>query len=203
MKYSLPSLPYAYAALEPYIDTLTMEIHHTKHHQAYIDKLNVALKKHPQVADIPLTSLLENLNKVPEDIRIDVRNQGGGTYNHDLFWTFMTPKSTKKPVGVIEGEINKTFGNLEQFQEHFSENAKKVFGSGWTWLTINSQGNLEIKNTPNQDSPLSQGLQPILGLDVWEHAYYLKYQNKRPDYITAWWHVVNWERVLELYEQAK
>lgn len=203
MKYSLPSLPYAYSALEPYIDTLTMEIHHTRHHQTYIDNLNAALEKHPDVAEIPLPQLLENLNSVPEDIRLAVRNQGGGTFNHDLFWTFMTPKSGGKPVGKLEQEIIKAFGSFTAFQDTFTTDAKKVFGSGWTWLLINSQGDLEIRNTANQDSPLSQGLQPILGLDVWEHAYYLKYQNKRPDYVAAWWHVVNWERALELYERAE
>jgi Fe-Mn family superoxide dismutase len=203
MKYTLPALPYAFGALEPYIDALTMEIHHDRHHQAYINNLNEALAKHPQTAEIPLHDLLSNLDTVPADIREAVRNNGGGTYNHTLFWTFMTPKSSQKPVGSIEKEITKTFGSLEEFQEKFNVSAKKVFGSGWAWLGINSQGNLVITHTPNQDTPLAQDIQPLLGLDVWEHAYYLKYQNKRPDYIGAWWHVVNWERVLELYEAAK
>lgn len=203
MIYSLPALPYAFGALEPYIDALTMEIHHDRHHKAYIDNLNAALAKYPEIANIPLIDLLSTPSIVPADIRDAVRNQGGGTYNHDLFWTMMTPKSSGKPVGKLEQEITKTFGSFAAFQEKFTGDAKKVFGSGWTWLGIDQKGNLALLNTANQDSPLSQGMQPILGLDVWEHAYYLKYQNKRPDYITAWWNVVNWERALELYEGAK
>lgn len=200
MYYTLPPLPYAYDALEPHIDARTMEIHHNKHHQAYIDNLNAALAKHPAIAEIPLYDLLSNIDQVPHDIRTAVQNHGGGHYNHTFFWPIMSPNGGGQPKGHLADEIKKTFGSFEAFQEKFNTAAKSVFGSGWAWLGINKNGQLEIISLPNQNAPLMQGLKPILGLDVWEHAYYLKYQNKRPDYITAWWNVVNWDQVVEHYE---
>lgn len=200
MKYKLPALPYAYDALEPYIDAKTMEIHYTKHHQAYINNLNTALENYPELQQKELTEILTDLTQVPEAIRTAVRNNGGGTYNHDMFWLLMKKNNRQVlPIGKSNVEILKTFGTFENFQEKFNSAAKSVFGSGWAWLVINKSGNLEIVTTPNQDSPLSTGNSPILGLDVWEHAYYLQYQNKRPDYINAWWHVVNWDQVEENY----
>lgn len=200
MSHTLPTLPYAYGALEPYIDARTMEIHHTKHHQAYIDKLNAALESHPELQDRSVEELLTNLNDIPEDIRTAVRNHGGGHANHSLFWTLLKTGITM-PAG-LEDAIIQAFGGVDQFKEQFAAAATGQFGSGWAWLVV-SNGALEIMATPNQDSPLSQGKLPILALDVWEHAYYLKYQNKRPDYITAFWNVVDWERVNELYGQVK
>ena len=202
MKYELPKLPYAYDALEPYLDAKTMEIHHTKHHQTYVNKLNEALEKHPEIADRPLEELLVNLDTVPEDIRIAVRNHGGGHANHSFFWTIMGPamggaSTAMMPQGRMGEVIAKTFGDFAKFKDEFSKTAAGVFGSGWAWLVIDPSGALKITATANQDSPLMKGERPVLGLDVWEHAYYLKYQNKRPDYIEAWWHVVDWERVNE------
>jgi Fe-Mn family superoxide dismutase len=199
MKYELPKLPYAYDALEPHIDARTMEIHHTKHHQAYIDKLNAALEKHPNIADKSLEELLGNLDAVPEDIRIAVRNHGGGHANHSLFWTIMAPQAGGEPSGVISEKINEAFGGFPEFKKQFSEAATNQFGSGWAWLACDNAGKLHLHGLPNQDSPLMHGHRPLLGLDVWEHAYYLKYQNKRPDYIEAWWNVVNWKQVEENY----
>lgn len=199
MKFSLPSLPYSYGALEPYIDTLTMEIHHTKHHQTYVDKLNEALAKHPDYNVSSLEELLANLSTVPEDIRTAVRNNGGGHYNHSFFWKIMQQNGAKEPNGLLAQEIKKTFGSFDQFQSLFNESAKKVFGSGWAWLVVDKQGKLLVYELPNQDSPVSFDNKPVMGLDVWEHAYYLKYQNKRPDYINAWWHVINWDMVEENY----
>jgi Fe-Mn family superoxide dismutase len=200
MKYELPKLPYAYDALEPYIDAKTMEIHYTKHHQTYVNKLNEALDKHPEIADKPLNELLANLDAVPEDIRTAVRNHGGGHANHSFFWTIMGPQGAgvgKEPEGKIADEIVAMFGDAAKFKEEFAEAATGVFGSGWAWLVIGADGKLAITSTPNQDSPLTKHQKPLLGLDVWEHAYYLKYQNKRPDYIDAWWNVVNWAAVNE------
>src|SRR5437667_5597977 len=190
MKYTLPSLAYNYGALEPYIDALTMEIHHTKHHQAYIDNLNKALESHPDVQTKLLDDILKNLSAVPESIRTAVRNHGGGHYNHSFFWQLMKPKGGGEPTGIVGDSIKKFFGTVDAFKDSFNTQAKTVFGSGWAWLSVDADGKLIITTTPNQDSPLSQQLQPILGLDVWEHAYYLKYQNRRPDYINAWWHVI-------------
>lgn len=199
MHYKLPELPYVVGALEPYIDALTMEIHHDKHHAAYVHNLNVALEKHPDVAIIPLEELLCDLNAVPEDIRDAVRNNGGGHYNHSLFWTIMKKDGGGQPVGKVQEEIIKQFGSFDQFKDIFNHKAKKVFGSGWAWLSVDTKGDLAITSLPNQDSPLSHGLVPIMGLDVWEHAYYLHYQNRRPDYIEAWWHVINWDEVEQNY----
>ncbi|MGC2310497.1 MAG: superoxide dismutase [Candidatus Babeliaceae bacterium] len=198
--YKLPALPYAYDALEPYIDARTMEIHYTKHHQGYVDNLNKALEKHPTLFEIPLSALLHDLSRVPEDIRTAVRNNGGGDANHTFFWPLMKPHGGGKPIGKVELEITRTFGSFETFKDQFSQAAKSVFGSGWAWLCINKQAKFVIHTTPNQDSPLSADLIPLLGLDVWEHAYYLHYQNRRPDYINAWWHVVNWEQVEENFK---
>lgn len=203
MLYTLPKLTYAFDALEPYIDAKTMELHYTKHHQTYIDNLNAALKLHPEIADKPLRELLENLNLVPEAIRTAVRNNGGGHENHTQFWLWMAQKGGGKPNGLLGQEIVKSFGSFEAFQEQMNEAAKKRFGSGWAWLVLNKQGNLAITSTANQDSPLSEGSEPVLGLDVWEHAYYLKYQNRRVDYIAAWWHVVNWDYAESLYNNHR
>lgn len=205
MKYELPRLPYAYDALEPYIDARTMEIHYTKHHQTYVTKLNEALEKHPEIADKPLEELLGNLGAVPEDIRTAVRNHGGGHSNHSFFWTIMGPMNaaaSKEPAGRVAAEIKSAFGDFTQFKEKFTAAATGVFGSGWAWLVADKDGKFLITSTPNQDSPLMNQQTPLLGLDVWEHAYYLKYQNKRPDYIDAWWNVVDWPAVNERFESA-
>ncbi len=194
MKYELPKLSYAYDALEPYIDAKTMEIHHTKHHQTYVTKLNEALDKHPEVADKPLAELLSSIDSVPEDIRTAVRNHGGGHANHSFFWTIMGPKEGGEPTGNLADKIKKSFGDFAKFKEEFTKAAAGVFGSGWAWLVLD-KGSLAVVTTPNQDSPIMKNQTPILGLDVWEHAYYLKHQNKRPDYIEAWWSVVHWEAV--------
>ncbi len=201
MTFELPKLPYAYDALEPHIDKATMEIHHTKHHQTYTDKFNAAIEKHPELFEKDAEEIMAGLMAVPEDIRKDVINHGGGYVNHNLFWEIMTPK--KKEIGKkLKGALIRDFGSVEKFMGDFTDAAKTKFGSGWAWLVVNNSGKLEVMSTSNQDSPLSQGKTPVLGLDVWEHAYYLKYQNKRPDYITAWWNVVNWDMVEKLYLQA-
>lgn len=200
MSFLLPYLPYSYDALEPYIDAQTMEIHHTKHHQTYVNNLNVALEKHPELQSKSLDDLLINLSQVSEDIRLIVRNNGGGHYNHSLFWEIMTDNALGEPNGSVANAIKKDFGSFGAFQDIFNTHAKSVFGSGWAWLSVdNKNGKLVVTALPNQDSPLSHDQTPIMGLDVWEHAYYLKYQNKRPDYISAWWYVINWDRVEENY----
>ncbi len=200
MAYQLPTLPYAYDALEPYIDARTMEIHHTKHHQAYITNLNGALEKHPELADKPLEALLSDLNAVPEDIRTVVRNHGGGTWNHSMFWEIMAPKAGGAPTGALAQAIEAAFGSFEAFKTEFEKAANGRFGSGWAWLVKKGSG-LAVISTANQDNPLSEGLTPILGLDVWEHAYYLHYQNRRAEYVTNWWNVVNWQAVAERYNK--
>lgn len=198
MAFELPKLPYSYNGLEPYIDSQTMEIHHTKHHQAYVDKLNAALESHPDLAQKPVEELLKDIDQVPEDIRTAVRNHGGGHYNHSLFWKMMAPPASDSGISsspLIE-RVNKTFGTFDEFKKKFTEDALGRFGSGWVWLVVEKSGNLAIASTPNQDNPLTDASgTPILGLDVWEHAYYLKYQNRRPEYIEAWWNVVNWKEV--------
>ena len=201
-KYKLPDLPYAYDAVEPYIDALTMEIHHNKHHQGYVNNLNEALENRPELQKIPLIQMLEDINKIPEDVRTAIRNNGGGHFNHSMFWTLMKNNGGGEPRGKIADEIKKTFGNFAVFKEIFNTNAKKVFGSGWSWLSLDKNGKLVATTTSNQDTPLAQGLTPIMGLDVWEHAYYLKYQNRRPDYINSWWNVVNWDQIEENYRNA-
>jgi len=199
MEYKLPPLPYAYDALEPYIDARTMEIHYTKHHQGYVNSLNKTLQNYPNLQTMRPEELLKELHAMPEVIRTAVRNYAGGDANHTLFWRIMKKDGGGEPRGTIADAIKKLFGNFGALQEQFNTRAKTVFGSGWAWLCVDRDGDLVIISTSDQDSPLSQGLSPILGLDVWEHAYYLKYQNKRPDYITAWWHVINWEQVEEYY----
>jgi superoxide dismutase, Fe-Mn family len=202
MKFTLPPLPYKYDDLEPYIDARTMEIHYTKHHQGYINSLNEALAGYPDLQSKSLEELLQSLETLPEAICTTVRNNAGGDYNHSLFWNWMV-KGGSTPRGMIRTDIEKSFSSYEAFKEKFSQAAKTRFGSGWAWLVLNKQGNLEITSSANQDTPVSQGQVPILGLDVWEHAYYLKYQNRRVDYIEAWWHVVNWAYVEELLKKHR
>jgi len=202
MKHELPKLPYDYNALEPYVDEQTMNIHHTKHHQAYVNNLNAALDKHPELADKSLLELIKDLGSVPEDIRTAVRNNGGGHLNHSMFWTLMQKAEGQKPEGAILEAINEKFGSYEEFKDVFSKAATTRFGSGWAWLVL-KDGKLDVVSTANQDNPISEGLVPVLGLDVWEHAYYLKYQNRRPEYIENWFNVVNWKEVSKLYEAAK
>jgi superoxide dismutase, Fe-Mn family len=200
-KFELPQLPYAYDALEPHFDKETMNIHHTRHHNTYITNLNAALEG-KEVAATSIEELISNIDALPEAIRTAVRNNGGGHANHSLFWTLLTPEGTGTPVGEVAEKINAKFGSLDEFKAAFTQAALTRFGSGWAWLVVNN-GELEVTSTPNQDSPLMEGKTPILGLDVWEHAYYLNYQNKRPDYVGAFWNVVNWEKVEELYQAAK
>ena len=199
MNYTLPALGYDYGALEPYFDAQTMEIHHTKHHQGYVNKLNAALEGHGSHQDTPLPELLAKLDSLPPSLQNAVRNNGGGHANHSLFWLLLKKNENGMPVGSIADEIKKQFESFDVFKDQFNTTAKSVFGSGWAWLVLDKQGALKVISTPNQDSPLSKGLKPLLALDVWEHAYYLKYQNRRPDYIGAWWHVINWEKVEEIY----
>ena len=194
MAFELPKLPYAVDALEPYIDAQTMTIHHDKHHQAYITNLNGALEKHPDLAKKPLEALLKDLNTVPEDVRMVVRNHGGGTWNHSMFWEVMAPKAGGAPKGELAKAIDASFKSFDAFKEEFTKAANGRFGSGWAWLVRRGSG-LAVVSTANQDNPYSDGATPILGIDVWEHAYYLKYQNRRADYVTAWWNVVNWDAV--------
>jgi Fe-Mn family superoxide dismutase len=202
MAYELPKLPYANDALEPHIDARTMEIHHTKHHQAYINNVNKALEGHPDLAAKPIDELMRNLSSVPESIRTAVRNNGGGHSNHSLFWTVMAPNAGGAPTGDLAGAIDSTFGSFDNFKTQLANAASTRFGSGWGWLSVD-KGKLVVESTANQDTPLSEGRTPILGLDVWEHAYYLNYQNKRPDYIAAWWNVVNWPEVAKRFAAAK
>ena len=205
MAYELAPLPYDYAALEPFIDTETMKIHHDKHHQAYVNNLNAALANHPELAAKSVDDLVRKLAQVPEEIRTAVRNNGGGHSNHTAFWHLMGPVGSDgvggAPAGPIAHQITADFGNFEALKKTFNETATKQFGSGWGWLVFQG-GKLKVLSTPNQDSPLTQGLYPVLGNDVWEHAYYLKYQNRRPDYIDAWWNVVNWPAVAATFDSA-
>jgi Fe-Mn family superoxide dismutase len=199
--HELPPLPYAYEALEPYIDTETMHLHHDKHHATYVNTLNTAIEKHPELASKSAEDLLRNLNSVPEDIRTTVRNHGGGHVNHTMFWQIMGPKAGGEPSGALADEIRKAFGSFDEFKTKFNDAGAKQFGSGWAWLVRGNDSKLQIISTPNQDSPLSQGLWPILGNDVWEHAYYLKYKNARADYLKAWWNVVNWKEVEKRFQK--
>jgi superoxide dismutase, Fe-Mn family len=198
MSFTLPALPYAYDALEPHIDARTMEIHHTKHHQAYVNNLNAAIEKAPELQGKSLDELMRGINTVPESVRTAVRNNGGGHWNHSMFWGLMGPNAGGEPTGALADAIKGAFGDFESFKSQFAAAGAGRFGSGWAWL-INDGGKLSITSTPNQDTPLMDGKRAILGLDVWEHAYYLKYQNRRPDYITAWWNVVNWGAVSALF----
>ncbi len=202
MAHELPKLSYAYNALEPHIDARTMEIHHTKHHQAYITNLNKALEGQAALAAKSVEDLISDLNSVPEGIRLAVRNNGGGHANHSLFWTLMKPGGGGDPAGDLAAAINSTFGSVAAFKEKFNNAGMTRFGSGWAWLSL-SNGALEVHSTPNQDSPLMEGKNPLLGCDVWEHAYYLNYQNRRADYLAAWWNVVNWDAVAARYAAAK
>lgn len=202
MAHQLPKLPYAYDALEPHIDARTMEIHYTKHHQGYVDKLNAALEKQADLQKKGLDTLLAEINKVPEAIRTAVRNNGGGHANHSLFWTIMSAKGGGEPKGKLADAVKAAFGDFATFKKQFSDAAATRFGSGWAWLVVKG-GKLAVESSPNQDSPLMEGKTPVLGLDVWEHAYYLKYQNRRPDYVAAWWNVVNWDEVAKRFESAK
>ncbi|MFI5322762.1 MAG: superoxide dismutase [Thermodesulfobacteriota bacterium] len=204
MAYQLPKLPYSYNTLEPHIDARTMEIHYTKHHQGYVNNLNTAIEKHPELGKKSVEDLLKDLNAIPEDIRTAVLNNGGGHANHSLFWTLMSPNAGGEPAaGELSEAIKSNLGGFDSFKDQFTKAATGRFGSGWAWLSIDGKGKLVVTSTPNQDSPLSEGLTPILGLDVWEHAYYLHYQNRRPDYIAAWWNVVNWKQVASNYTAAK
>jgi len=202
MAYKLPELPYAYDALEPHIDKETMNIHHTKHHNTYVTNLNAAVEGKADLESKSIEELISNLDAVPEDIRTAVRNNGGGHANHSLFWTILCPNGGGAPTGELEDAIASKFGSFDQFKEEFANAAKTRFGSGWAWLVVNN-GELEVTSTPNQDSPLMEGKTPILGLDVWEHAYYLNYQNRRPDYISAFFNVVKWDEVAKRYDAAK
>lgn len=201
--YKLPDLPYGYDALEPHIDGETMKIHHDKHHAGYVNKLNESLKGHEKLAENPVEELLMDLSSVPEEIRDKVRNFGGGHYNHSVFWESMSPEGEGKPVGSLSGKIDDTFGGFEEFKKKFEQAAGQVFGSGWAWLVVDGNGGLEIMKTRNQDSPVSENKSPILGIDVWEHAYYLKYRNERNSYIDAWWNVVDWKKAEERFEKGK
>ena len=203
MKYELSNLKYKYSALEPYIDEMTMTIHHSKHHAAYVNNLNVALEKYPELQKKSIEELILSIPSIPEEIRTAVRNNGGGHYNHSFFFSLLKLNPEGKPEGDLAHSIDKSFGSFEKFKDEFSKAAVSRFGSGWAWLVIDKEGNLKITSTPNQDNPISEGLKPILALDVWEHAYYLKYQNKRPDYISAFWNVIDWNEVSRLYEINK
>lgn len=201
MGYALPDLPYAYDALEPHVDAQTMEIHHTKHHQAYINKVNAALEG-TEHADKCIVEVMKGLNDLPADIQGAVRNNGGGHANHSLFWTVMSPEGGGAPTGELADAINAACGSFDAFKEAFANAAATRFGSGWAWLSVNADKTVVVESTPNQDTPLSEGRTPILGLDVWEHAYYLNYQNRRPDYVAAFWNVVNWDEVARRFAEA-
>jgi superoxide dismutase, Fe-Mn family len=203
MAHQLPQLGYAYEALEPNIDAQTMNIHHTKHHQAYVNNLNAALESQTALQDKSVEDLLRNINTVPENIRQGVINNGGGHANHTLFWEVMTPGGPAQPSGALADAINATFGSFDSFKDTFSKNGAARFGSGWSWLVVTPEGKLAAYSTPNQDSPLMKGDTPVLGMDVWEHAYYLKYQNRRPDYMAAFFNVINWDKVAENFSSAK
>ena len=203
MTATLTNLPYAYDALEPYIDARTMEIHYTKHHAGYVAKFNAAIEGHAELADKSAEELLADYESLPDAVRAAVVNNGGGHVNHTLFWQIMAPKAGGEPKGELADALKKEFGGFDAFKEQLSNAAATHFGSGWAWLTIDRAGKLQVSSTPNQNSPVMTGQTPLLGLDVWEHAYYLKYQNRRPDYIEAWWNVVNWDAVNQLFKAAK
>ena len=203
MAYELPPLPYDYSALEPHIDTQTMQLHHDKHHAAYVNNLNAALQSHTQLASLSIDDLVRRLHEVPESARAAVRNNGGGHSNHSMFWQIMGPNGGGQPSGDLASAIQEAFGSFDQFKTAFNDGGVKRFGSGWTWLVLDKSGKLALTSTANQDSPLTEGLYPVMGNDVWEHAYYLKYQNRRPDYLNAWWNVVNWDEVSRRYQQGR
>ena len=203
MPFTLPDLPYAFDALEPHIDAKTMEIHHDKHHGTYVTRLNAALEKAPGFQNKPIEEILQSLDKIPKEVQSAVRNHGGGHYNHTLFWKMLAPRAGGKPSGDLAKAIDKKFGSFDVFKEQFTVAATNLFGSGWAWLVVDSSGELSVITTPNQDNPISQGLKPIFGIDVWEHAYYLKYQNRRPDYINAFWNVVSWGNIEENWKNRR
>jgi len=203
MAFSLPPLPYAYDALEPHIDKETMTIHHDKHHAAYVNNLNAALEGKADLSSKSVEELISNLDAVPDDIRTAVRNNGGGHANHTLFWELMTPGGSNQPSGELADAINSSFGSLDELKKKFNDAGTKRFGSGWAWLVKTKDGKLDVISTANQDNPIMEGHQPIMGNDVWEHAYYLKYQNRRPDYLAAWWNVVNFDKVAEQFKKLK
>ncbi len=203
MAFELPPLPYPYEALEPYIDTETMHLHHDKHHAAYVNNLNTALQGQNQLASYSVEDLLRHISEVPDSIRTAVRNNGGGHANHTMFWQLMKANGGGAPTGELAGAIQQTFGSFDQFKAAFNDAGVKRFGSGWAWLVMNQNGQLQIISTANQDSPLMDGQYPVMGNDVWEHAYYLKYKNVRADYLNAWWNVVNWDEVARRYQQAR
>lgn len=202
MTYTLPDLPYAYDALEPYIDVETMHLHHDKHHNTYVTNLNAAVEKHPELAEKSVEELISSMSTVPEDIQTAVRNNGGGHANHSFFWEILAPNAGGEPTGDLKAAIDETFGSFDEFKAEFKTAATGRFGSGWAWLVLDN-GTLKVTSTANQDSPLMEGQTPVLGLDVWEHAYYLKYKNVRPDYIEAFWNLVNWEKANEIFSAAK
>lgn len=202
MAYELPPLPYDYSALEPYIDTQTMQLHHDKHHQTYVTNLNNALKDQAQFASLSLEDLMRRINEVPESIRTAVRNNGGGHINHTMFWQIMKPNGGGEPTGAIASAIQSAFGSFDALKTAFNDAGVKRFGSGWAWLVLDRSGKLSVTSTANQDSPFMDGNYPVMGNDVWEHAYYLKYQNRRPEYLETWWNVVNWDAVQKRFDQA-
>jgi superoxide dismutase, Fe-Mn family len=202
MAFELPALPYAYDALEPYIDVQTMQLHHDKHHATYVTNLNNALKGH-DFENLPVEQVIRRLNEVPESVRTAVRNNGGGHLNHSMFWQIMTPNGGGEPTGELGNAITATFGSFDALKTAFNDAGVKRFGSGWAWLALDRSGKLQVVSTANQDNPISDGLYPVFGNDVWEHAYYLKYQNRRPDYLKAWWSVVNWNEIAKRYAQAR
>jgi len=203
MAFEVPPLPYDYNALEPYIDTQTMQLHHDKHHAAYVNNLNAALQNQAQLASWTVEDLVRRINEVPESIRTAVRNNAGGHINHTMFWQIMGPNAGGAPTGELAAAIQQTFGSFDQFKSAFNDAGVKRFGSGWAWLVLDRSGKLQVISTANQDSPLMDGMFPVMGNDVWEHAYYLKYQNRRPDYLAAWWNVVNWDVIAHRYEQGR
>lgn len=202
MAYEVPPLPYDYSALEPYIDTQTMQLHHDKHHAAYVNNLNAALKDNSQFSSMNVDDLMRHINDVPDSARTAVRNNGGGHSNHSMFWQIMTPNGGGQPTGALASAIDSTFGSFDAFKTQFNDAGVKRFGSGWTWLVLDQSGKLAVISSANQDSPLMDGNYPVMGNDVWEHAYYLKYQNRRPDYLNAWWNVVNWDAIAKRYAQG-
>lgn len=199
--FTLPDLPYDYDALAPFISSDIQHLHHDKHHRTYVDSLNKALEKHPEWQNKTIEELITSLEQIPDDIRTAVRNHGGGHFNHSMFWTMMTPKKGQEPTGTLLDKMQHTFGDIKTFKEQFAQAALKVFGSGWQWLVLDGN-EVSLMSTPNQDTPLTQGKTPLLGLDLWEHAYYLQYYNKRPDYIEAWWNIVNWEDVAKRLDNS-
>jgi Fe-Mn family superoxide dismutase len=203
MAFELPPLPYDYTALEPYIDEQTMHLHHDKHHQAYVTNLNNALQGHSQFENLAIEDLMRRINEVPENIRTAVRNNGGGHVNHSMFWQIMKPNGGGEPSGALAQAITQAFGSFDQFKAAFNDAGLKRFGSGWAWLILDNTGKLQVISTANQDSPLMDGHFPIMGNDVWEHAYYLKYQNRRGDYLNAWWNVLNWDEIAKRFAQAR